>query len=48
MLIAILLFDLALIAWQWIAPDKRRALLNGLGRFNPTAIAALPPRQLTR
>ena len=49
LLIAALVFDLALMAyWYWIAPDKRKVFLNQLQRFNPTAIAALPQRELAR
>ena len=51
LLIAMLLYDLALIAyWQWIAADKRKrkVLLNRLKGFKAIAIAALPQRELAR
>ena len=44
-----LVLDLALIAyWQWIAPDRRKVLLNRLEDFKPIAIAALQQRELAR
>jgi hypothetical protein len=46
--LAFLVFDLALIAYWWIAPDKRKVLLNRLERVSPTAIAALPQREPAR
>jgi hypothetical protein len=49
LLIAMLVLDLALLAyWQWIAPDKRKVLLDRLEGFKPIAIAALPQRELVR
>jgi len=48
LLIAFLVFDLAVLYRLWIAPRKRKALLNRLERVNPTAIAALPQRELAR